>query len=70
MIRKLLRRLIKWAMADPKGQRNVSPINPHGIELKIDRSRAGEIFLRGASTPEGWSVIVNAIKTAQTNREL
>lgn len=66
MIKKLIRKLIRWAFAGEHGSFMVGV----GADARIDRSDAEEILIRGVSTPEGRKVIINTIKTAKTNREL
>lgn len=66
MIKKLIRKLIRWAMADVEGSFVIS----FGADVSIERPNAEEIFIRGASTPRGRKVITNTIRRAQLNREI
>jgi len=63
-IRRILRRLIIWAVGDPLGALTIR------ADVNIPCRNAEEIFIRGASTNAGRKAIVNIIKMGQTNREL
>lgn len=65
-LRKLLRKLIRWAFADEKGSFVISV----GVEVGMRKCAAEDFFLRGLSGPKGRQVIVNNVKVARTNREL
>ncbi len=65
-LRKLLRRLILWALADQE------PNTLINWDIKTGRSRFNveSFFVSGASSPEGRKVIVDTLQKAQRNREL
>jgi hypothetical protein len=64
MIRRLLRRLIKWALAEPKGA------DCPTLEIYADLAVPERLFISGVSTPTGRRVIVDTIRLAKINREL
>lgn len=69
-IRKMIRRVIRWAFRDEKGQCGIAPVYHVAADVRLSQSKAEDILIRGLSTPGGRKVIVNTIKTARINREL
>lgn len=70
MIRKLLRRVIKWALTDPKGRWQYIPASIIKANIRIPKSEFETLFVSGGATPQGRKVIINTIKSAKTNGEL
>lgn len=68
--RSILRRLIIWAVADPEARRVSAPVYRMRLDIEASQVEAEEMFIRGASTPNGRKVIVNTLQRAKINREL
>jgi hypothetical protein len=70
-IKKLLRRVIRWAFTDSKGKQwGIMPVRHVWADIEIDRSKAEEILILSAHTPAGRKVTVSTIRKAKVNREL
>lgn len=60
MFRKLLRRLLLWALEEP----------PLKVKIGIHKCNAADFFIRGASTPGGRKVITKTVRQAKLDREM
>jgi len=68
MIRRLLRRLIKWALAEPEAQPKESSIA--GFKIVVNPAIAEDLIICSASMESERRAVIKHFRKAELNREI